>query len=304
MVKNMSGIVFNGLYLVQKEPSQGDKGLLVNGKYFIPVTNESSGAVASYYKCASVDTEAKTWSGYKAVFDSAAGTWSFESGITEGLPYTSVTPIVGGIYSADALVRVASLYNGIPTDGLVLYAPFMSDMNTAETGQAINYQNSVSFGTVDGIQCAHLTGSDISIQIEGISDISVSLFLKIPSGSGSWNGSYLFLYGGGNSQVFGLQAKGSNFYFSGWNNDFSIDKSIGTNFQHVCLTYNGNVVETYFNGIASTNAAKTLSLPTSSALRLGHESLDMYICALRVYNRRLDASEIALLAQEYSPIGV
>lgn len=54
----------------------------------------------------------KTWSGYKAVFDSTAGTWSFESDVTAGLTYTSVTPIVGGIYSADALVTVASVYMG------------------------------------------------------------------------------------------------------------------------------------------------------------------------------------------------
>ena len=60
-------------------------------------------------------TGAKTWSGYKAVFDSTAGTWSFESDVTEGLAYTSVTPIVGGIYSADALVIVSLLYTGTPT---------------------------------------------------------------------------------------------------------------------------------------------------------------------------------------------
>lgn len=60
-------------------------------------------------------TGAKTWSGYKAVFDSTAGTWSFESGVTSGLTYTSVTPIVGGIYSPDALVTVAFLYKGAPT---------------------------------------------------------------------------------------------------------------------------------------------------------------------------------------------
>lgn len=60
-------------------------------------------------------TGAKTWSGYKAVFDSTAGTWSFESGVTSGLTYTSVTPIVGGIYSADALVIVSLLYTGEPT---------------------------------------------------------------------------------------------------------------------------------------------------------------------------------------------
>ena len=52
-----------------------------------------------------------TWSGYKAVFDSTAGMWSFESGVTAGLTYTSVTPIVGGIYSADALVNVVFLYD-------------------------------------------------------------------------------------------------------------------------------------------------------------------------------------------------
>ena len=60
-------------------------------------------------------TGAKTWSGYKAVFDSTAGTWSFESDVTEGLTYTSVTPIVGGIYSADALVIVSLLYTGTTT---------------------------------------------------------------------------------------------------------------------------------------------------------------------------------------------
>ncbi len=76
------------------------------------VGNLSGGISAEYYKCASVDTEAKTWSGYKAVFDSGTGTWSFESGVTAGLAYTSVTPIVGGIYSADALVSVASVYLG------------------------------------------------------------------------------------------------------------------------------------------------------------------------------------------------
>ncbi len=72
----------------------------------------SGGTSAEYYKCASVDTEAKTWSGYKAVFDSGTGTWSFESDVTEGLAYTSVTPTVGSIYSADALVTVASVYTG------------------------------------------------------------------------------------------------------------------------------------------------------------------------------------------------
>ena len=105
-----TGVVINGLFLSNSRPKAGDKGLLVNNKFFIPFAESSGGGSADFYKCASVDTEAKTWSGYKAVFDSTAGTWSFESDVTEGLAYTSVTPVVGGIYSADALVKVEYLY--------------------------------------------------------------------------------------------------------------------------------------------------------------------------------------------------
>ena len=71
----------------------------------------SGGTSAEYYKCASVDTEAKTWSGYKAVFDSTAGTWSFESDVTAGLAYNFMTPSVGGVYDADCTMT-ASLDTG------------------------------------------------------------------------------------------------------------------------------------------------------------------------------------------------
>ena len=76
--------------------------------------NEDGGDVScTFSDVSSASTGSKTWSGYKAVFDSGAGTWSFESGVTSGLTYTSVTPTVGGIYSADALVIVSLLYDKI-----------------------------------------------------------------------------------------------------------------------------------------------------------------------------------------------
>ena len=87
----------------------------VGGNFMPGASQGTGGTSAEYYKCASVDTSANTWSGYKAVFDSSTGTWSFESDVTAGLTYTSVTPIVGGIYSADALVIVSLLYTGTPT---------------------------------------------------------------------------------------------------------------------------------------------------------------------------------------------
>ena len=71
----------------------------------------SGGTSAEYYKCASVDVSAKTWSGYKAVFDSGTGTWSFESDVTAGLAYNFMTPSVGGVYDADCTMT-ASLDTG------------------------------------------------------------------------------------------------------------------------------------------------------------------------------------------------
>lgn len=50
-----------------------------------------------------IKTGEDTWSGYKAVLTD--GVYSFEDTLTEGLSYTSVTPKVGGIYSADALIK-------------------------------------------------------------------------------------------------------------------------------------------------------------------------------------------------------
>ena len=73
--------------------------------------SSGGGTSAAYYKCASVDVSAKTWSGYKAVFDSTAGTWSFESDVTEGLAYNFMTPSVGGVYDADCTMT-ASLDTG------------------------------------------------------------------------------------------------------------------------------------------------------------------------------------------------
>ena len=86
----------------------------------------------------SASTGSKTWSGYKAVFDSGTGTWSFESDVTEGLAYTNVTPIDGGIYSADALVTVSMLYDGTVTlPGCVFYAELKDNTTELKSGQTL-----------------------------------------------------------------------------------------------------------------------------------------------------------------------
>lgn len=93
----------------------------------------SGGTSAEYYKCASVDTEAKTWSGYKAVFDSGTGTWSFESDATAGLAYTGLTPVVNKIYTADTTVQIAYLkLAGILNDETVKFLLYPKSSGTLE----------------------------------------------------------------------------------------------------------------------------------------------------------------------------
>ena len=67
----------------------------------------TGGTSAEYYKCASVDTSAKTWSGYKAVLGENG--YSFEDAVTTGLDIKGFTPVVDSIYSADTMVKIGQL---------------------------------------------------------------------------------------------------------------------------------------------------------------------------------------------------
>lgn len=80
---------------------------------------KGSGGGGAFYKCVSVDTDAKTWTGYLAVLGED-GAYSFEETVTEGLTYTKVIPVIGKTYSADALVTVGNLYVGFDPNTLFL----------------------------------------------------------------------------------------------------------------------------------------------------------------------------------------
>lgn len=119
----------------------------------VPVTWDVSQAVAGE----------QTWSGYKAVFDSGTGTWSFESDVTEGLTYTSVTPVVGGIYSADALVNVAFLYDDMRN---ICTAYYKLDGNCRDSVNIYDgIPNNITF--VDGKigECAQTNGNSQYISL-------------------------------------------------------------------------------------------------------------------------------------------
>ena len=138
-----------------------------NGYYYCQSDEIASGTTpvdATGWKLSSGSMDAidmtvtipSTWSGYKAVFDSTAGTWSFEDTVTEGLEYTNVTPVVGGIYSADASVNVAFLYDKMRN---ICTAYYKLDGNCRDSVNIHDgIPNNITF--VDGKigRCAHTDG--------------------------------------------------------------------------------------------------------------------------------------------------
>lgn len=83
--------------------------------------NSSGGSTecttAKFYKCASVDTTAKTWSGYEAVMDEA-GYVTFLETEKQGLTYSIFTPAVEEIWSENGMLQIAQYSTPItfPTD--------------------------------------------------------------------------------------------------------------------------------------------------------------------------------------------
>ena len=84
--------------------------------------------------------EVKIWSGYIATLSN--GVYSFSSTVTTGLTFTTVTPQVGKVYSANALIE-AKLYTGTPDPDLYFE---LTDATESVTEAALT-NTGVTFGT-------------------------------------------------------------------------------------------------------------------------------------------------------------
>jgi hypothetical protein len=91
---------------------KGKVGADVNGNP-IAGTLELKGG-GEYYKCAAVNTETLTWSGYKAILTTAEDGneyYTFEETFTEGLTFSDIhfTPVINGIYNDGCTIMVEKL---------------------------------------------------------------------------------------------------------------------------------------------------------------------------------------------------
>lgn len=123
---NVAGVLVddgNGGLLVQKLSFDGtsasDDGEPVSAdKFYIFTTGKAEpnyGRAMEIYKCVYVDSVNKTWSGYLAVL--SGDVYSFADTITENLTYgNGYTPVPEGIYDKEAMVTVAGLWMGLPSE--------------------------------------------------------------------------------------------------------------------------------------------------------------------------------------------
>jgi hypothetical protein len=262
------------------------------------------------YKCVSVDTANKTWTGYELVLND--GKYSVSTVLTDGLQYSSVTPVIGNVYSQDALIVVRYANGLFPEDGLVFHASLNGDApNVAETGQSLATIGTVTYNTVDGIPCAYFDGnsyiqtSDAGFP-EGISDRTLCVWFKPDNFQSGWK--HAFGYGGND---FGYK------FYSGINNSgyvavtqygaelTSVPATL--NWQYVTIVYTNNAYHIYVNGVLQ----NTGSLDTNTVLqdcRVGgsqnaasDEFFTGYVAGCRIYNRALTQDEINTLSNEFTP---
>ena len=274
----------------------------------------SGGTSAEYYKCASVDTEAKTWSGYKAVWGDNGYTISDD--LTEGLVYSGMTPQVGTIYDSTCSVRVAALYSSLAVEPElpVFYAPLMTDTSIEiNPSDMATGSGNVSFSTVDGVPTAVLDSGFLlwdkdSTLPNGNHEISISFGLRLTQ---TMENKLIFFYGSNDGyNGLGLQVNGTSITMSTKEGDNLIgdtqELQLDT-WYHILVTYTTDGMwKLYINGTLKTSANKSLILSSSYSFNFGCYTWsgswrNLYACITRarIYDYAIDDTyNIAWLMQE------
>lgn len=315
-IKEENLIAYNGtLKKGQRLVKVGNSFMPVGvGGAFEPGSGSSSGltecTTAKFYKCTSVDTANKTWSGYELILTD--GVYTVSETLTEGLCYSAVTPVIGSVYSQDALIKVGMFYSGFPMEGLVFYAPLTKASTVAETGQILSHTGTLTYGVNDGLPSAYFDGSSyFSLPFTTNTDsLTESIWLKVDSNASY---GYLIAFHQENSGRFSIVLQNDGVYFSAQdgNDSYAIKaQSIDsvTAWHHICVVRNGNVWAIYIDGIKS--AEKTFSYSPASATRYygravwtdyDRKNWHGWMAGIRSYNRALTQDEITALANEFTP---
>lgn len=249
---------------------------------------------------------AKTWSGYKAVQQENGG-YTFEETVTTGLTYTTITPVVDSIYSADCMILVGYMVPAdtaeIPTADLFYYLPLKTDIVTDTGATTYADTGTLTFTTEQGIQCALFDGSQFlrTTNVTDQNNMTVSFWAKKTISD----------YGAviGNAYNFQVYLANNVFAINVNSTGNSVDGIDTMVWHHYAVTRSGNDWTFYVDGVKL--AIKTINERISvegNYMRIGNHGysssygrLHAYLTSLRIYYATLNESEIMALAKEFTP---
>jgi hypothetical protein len=244
----------------------------------------------------------KTWTGYMAIYNSSTGIYSFASSATSGLSWTIVKPVPTHIYSADAMIEIASLFTGIPAD-YVLYHP-LSSAEASVGGYSCTYSN-VTFETDSSLgETVAVFNGDGRLTIgsvAGSAAIAFSIFQKIEANTGD-NHTVVM------RERFGILSTPAYTGVFDFNGNLELEKQFANSgWHHVYADYAGGVSRLFIDGQqVAENTSFTYNYTSASDVQMGVHfngssfPLTGKLKAFRMYNRQLNTAEIAALANEFT----
>lgn len=290
------------------------------GNTFMPVgvggafePGSGGGGSMKFYKCASVDTDNKTWSGYELVLRD--GFYEVSQTLTNNLIYTGMIPVVDLIYSEDAtllLDKYVENPNAIPTQGLVFYAPLDNVSSSAATGQELTFTGNLTYNMVAGVPCAYFDGNSYFSVAGGAINGTVtpeestdSIWLRVADGKSF---SYLMALcePQDGTNYYHLMALSQGYLCEGLVVDTGYDVY---KWHHVTIVRQlNNNFSMYIDGVLAKTATFGTYVPNSTRRRdygrtewtgFGRENWNGYMAGIRSYNRALTQEEITALSREF-----
>lgn len=188
--------------------------------------------------------------------------------------------------------------SAIPEDGLIFYAPLQEDKSTAETGQALTKNGTITYQTYKGIPCAHFSSAYISSQL---SDYVTPYPMTFAIWAAPDTTDSRALWSFSNDKPL--------MYWNGSYHVYEPDHNVSAanvgDWHHIAWSINSDRSSTYyFDGVAmgtvtssNTSAIKSMCI----GYRNGNQPQWIgYLAGFRIYNRALSEDEISAIAGEYT----
>ena len=296
------------------------------GSSFLPVgfggnfePGKGGGTVSSsmkFYKCASVDTENKTWTGYELVLED--GVYIVSDTLTNDLAYIGFTPVVGTTYNEDTTLTIGTLFSKSETLEGCVFAANMQTTSATYNGETVNLDGITladAPGYTDGTKAlVSVSGEDLNYPVNGATDfsaeeitVSLSAYWNI---GGASTGQPYFVELNCGSYFYLMQEQSAGSYVANGTayigREYVKDSNIQKGWHNFTFTYAKGTVNWYKDGVLFRTWSSSFSPSSITAIATRFRyAINAHMKDLQIYSRVLSEEEIATLYEKAKlPTGV